>query len=185
MMNLKNLLICAVAIAAAPVFAAESGLKPGESITPFHPTHIAGPLADSTKCFPCTYQAYPQVQVWVHGDDMKNVVSIAESLSKAISGHASKKFKAMIVLLVDPAQAEATKAAALEAMQGRKVEGVAVAVLPHNDKAVAAYKINTSKDVRNTVFVYRDWKVAQTMVNLKADEKGLTALNQAIESVVK
>ena len=33
-----------------------SGLNKGEDVTPFHPNHFAGPLANSTNCFPCTFQ---------------------------------------------------------------------------------------------------------------------------------
>lgn len=184
-MKTKTLLAIAAAAIAMPVLAAQSGLKAGEMVTPFHPTHIAGPLANSTKCFPCTFQARPQVQVWVNGDDMGNVVKIAESLAKAIKANEKSEFKAMIVLVTDAGKTDATKEAALTAMKGKAVDGVSVAILPRNDAAVAAYKVNLSGEVKNTVFVYKDWKVAATMVNLKSDAKSLDSLTAAIANVAK
>ena len=63
-------LVGATAVAAF-AFGANSGISVGENVTPFHPNHISGPLANSTNCFPCTFQNRPQVQVWVNGDDLK------------------------------------------------------------------------------------------------------------------
>jgi hypothetical protein len=39
--------------------------------------------------------------------------------------------------------------------------------------------------VKNTVLVYKNWKVAQTMTNLKADEAGVKSLNAAIAKIAK
>lgn len=49
---------------------------------------------------------------------------------------------------------------------------VGVAVINKDHEAVTSYKINF---VKNTVFVYKNWKVTHKMVNLKADASGLAA----------
>lgn len=162
-----------------------SGLKPGQQVTPFHPKHLAGPLAGSDKCFPCTFQNRPQVQVWVNGDSAKNVLPIATTLSKAMKAHSGKEFKALVVFLTTPQTAAKTEAAVQEAAKNPATSGVGMALLDTKDEAIANYKINTAADIKNTVFVYKNWKVENTFVNLKADDKGLGDLNKAIENVAK
>lgn len=182
----KPLLIAASAIAlSVSAFAAvTSGLKPGESITPFHPSHVAGPLAGTDKCFPCTYQSRPQVQVWVNGDNAENVSKIAKALDASMAKNEKKEFKAMIVMLVDKNNKDEVKKAAKEKAKAANLKHVAIALLDRNDEAVKKYKVNLDDEVMNTVFVYRNWRIADTMVNLKADEKGLASLNGAINRVI-
>jgi len=179
-MRMKTILTSLVALVmAAPAFAgADSGLKPGDSVTPFHPKHISGPLAGSDKCFPCTFQARPQVQVWVNGDDEANVQAIIKDLQANIDEHKSADFKAMVVVMVDDVN---MKMEACETCM--ECKDVAVAVISKSDPAVKAYKINTDASVKNTVMVYKNWKVSETFVNFKADEAGCATLCKAIATV--
>jgi hypothetical protein len=185
---MKKAIYGSVAIAALSVSAfallggANSGLKPGENVTPFHPKHITGPLAGSDKCFPCTYQQRPQVQVWVNGDDLTNVTAIAKNLQKNIVSHKGSEFKAMVVFVSNDA---AKLAPALKEAAKNGAPDVAMSVISPKDEAVEAYKINLSPEVKNTVIVYKNWKVDQTMVNFKATDKGLEALNGAIAKIAK
>lgn len=183
-MNIKSVLIgtaaVAVVAASALAFAPKSGLNPGENISAFHPRHIAGPMAGTDKCFPCTYQARPQVQVWVNGDNAENVNAITKFLNQEVKENKDKEFKAMVVLVDTGKGIGAFDAWA----KGLKDSKVAIAVLPASNEAVKAYKFNVSSDVKNTVYVYKNWKVEASMVNLKADEKGLKALDGAISKVI-
>jgi len=160
-----------------------SGLKPGESVSPFHPTHVAGPLAGSTDCFPCTFQNRPQVQVWVNGDDSANISKIVSTLNMAVEKNKAKEFKAMVVILA-PAGKKAGVVAKVKSMMPNAKFPTAIAILEMNDEAVSNYKVNTSAEIKNTVFVYKNWKVADTMVNLKADAAGIKSLNGAIAKIV-
>lgn len=173
-------LVCASAAFAAPL---NSGLKPGESVTPFHPKHLAGPLAGTTNCFPCTFQNRPQVQVWVNGDDEKNVAALAGNLSKAMQTYKGSEFKALVVVLTDKANQSKAEAMVAKAAKMPGLAGVGMAVLDKSSEAVEAYKINTSADVKNTVFAYKNWKVADKFVNLKADSAGLAKLNGAVATI--
>lgn len=167
------------AAVAAMAFTVDSGLKPGENVTPFHPKHLSGPLAKTDKCFPCTFQNRPQVQVWVNGDEMGNVHSIAKTLNKAMDGN--KDFKALVVFVTDGNNdALASKIEKAAATPG--LGAVGMAVLDKSNEAIKAYKINL--EAKNTVFVYKNWKVEQKFVDLKGDEKGLAKLNEAIKSVL-
>ena len=162
-----------------------SGLAKGEDVSPFHPNHFSGPLANTTNCFPCTFQNRPQVQVWVNGDSPQNVAKIAETLNSAMKANGKSEFKALIVFVADGAKAEKAKADGLALVKKEGLGGVAMATISPSNEAVKAYKINTGPDVKNTVLVYRNWKVQDKMVNLQANAAGLKALDSAIATIVK
>ena len=170
-------------VAAAFAYGANSGLNKGEKVTPFHPNHFAGPLKNSTNCFPCTFQARPQVQVWVNGDNAGNVVAIAKSLSASMKKYDSKEFKALVVFVADKKDVESVRSTVLAATKG--IDNVGMAVIAKNDESISNYKINLSSEVKNTVFAYKDWTVQNKMVNLKADKAGLMDLDNAIAKLVK
>lgn len=177
--------LVATAAFAIPAFAGalSSGLNTGQSVSPFHPKHISGPLKDTTECFPCTFQNRPQVQAWVNGDDAKNVLPIAKSLSTAMKTYKGKEFKALVVFLTTPENAAKTEAAVRVAAKTPGTEGVGMAVLRTDDEAVSNYKVNIAAGVKNTIFVYKNWKVADKFVNLKADASGLKTLNTSIAKI--
>lgn len=161
-----------------------SGLKAGENVVPFHPKHISGPLANSDRCFPCTFQQRPQVQVWVNGDDMKNVASIAKVLDKAMATYSAKEFKALVVFVTNPQNVGKVTEMVKSASAQPGLKSVGMAVIDKDNQAVSDYKINLSGDIKNTVFVYKNWKIAKTFVNLTGDAKGLDALSGAISGIV-
>ena len=175
-------LVGATAVAAF-AFGANSGIGVGENVSPFHPKHISGPLANSTNCFPCTFQNRPQVQVWVNGDDLKNVQAIAKTLNGAMEKNS--EFKALVVFVTSKENSEKVAGAVKEASQMPGLGKIGMALIDKNDDSISNYKINLGGDVKNTVFVYKNWKVAQKFVNLKGDDKGLGELNGAIASIVK
>ncbi|MBS1714252.1 MAG: hypothetical protein JST30_07930 [Armatimonadetes bacterium] len=183
----KVVLVAAVAaIVALPVMAlngVESGLAKGESVTPFHPDHINGPLKGTDKCFPCTFGKRPAIQVWVNNDDMKNVAKIAESLQANIDSHKAQEFKAMIVVLTN--DKAATKMQIGKALDLGKVKDVAISLIAPNHEAIKAYKINTDSSVKNTFLLYRDWTVANKFVNVKLDDKACGEMCEAISGLVK
>ncbi|MBL8065392.1 MAG: hypothetical protein JNM34_05980 [Chthonomonadaceae bacterium] len=178
----------AVAAVALPVFASvESGLKPGDRVTPFHPEHVVGPLAGTKNCFPCTFQSRPAVQVWVHGDSQENVASIVKCLKQNMEDHKAKEFKAMVVMVADSAsQKEDMKSMIADHCKEMGKDGVAIAVIDRDNEALKAYKINLDPSVKNTMIVYKDWKVAKTLVNVKmSDEKACGESCGAIALVTK
>ncbi len=150
--------------------AAKAGLKLGESVTAFHPRHLSGPLAGTTNCFPCTFQNRPQTQIWVHGDSEANVGAVAKMLDGEMTSKSGKEFKALVVVLYDKggeAQAEAF-AKAIPGKYGAKRVGVAV--LPTTSEYVANYKIDLK--AKNTVYVYKDWKVTAAYADVNAAKDG-------------
>jgi hypothetical protein len=172
--------LVAAAVVAAPV---ASGLKRGESVTPFHPKHLAGPLAGTSNCFPCTFQNRPQAQIWVNGDNAKNVVALAGTLSKSMKTYSGKEFKGLVVFLTTPATAAKVEAEVKKAAKDPSLTGVGMALIDTKNEAVEAYNINTDPTVKNTVIVYKDWKVADSFVNLTAADT--TKLEKAIAGITR
>ena len=164
---------------AVPVFAfspVDSGLKLGESVTPFHPQHVSGPDAGTDTCPPCKYGNRPAVQVWSNMDDEANTMAIAKNLSDQVASSKTELKAFMINLSSCDACIDGTKTMAGKA----GLKNIAMAYLPKTDEAVSAYKVNTESTVKNTVFVYKNKKVVAKFVNLKADKAGLKSLNDAI-----
>lgn len=172
--------LLAVAALALPALAADSGLSVGDKVPVFHPNHVTGPDAGTTKCPPCTYGERPAVQVWVRGDSSENVTKIAGLLNDLAKG--DENFKAFMIFISD--DTEKIKAKLEKVAKENDFGKIAMAYLAPDDKAIEAYKINLADDVKNTVFIYRDKKVAAKFVNLQADEQGIAGLNEAVAKVI-
>jgi hypothetical protein len=187
-MNRFTILGTLAVTAALPALAAPlaSGLKPGERVSPFHPQHIAGPLAGTSNCFPCTFQNRPQVQVWINGDNSKNALAFAGTLSKAMKSYQGKEFKGLVVFVTTPATEAAAAKAAKMVSESPTAAGVGVALIDAKNEAITDYKINTDADVKNTVFAYKNWEVKDKFVNLQAStDDGRSKLEKAIAGIAK
>jgi len=163
---------------------AESGLKVGEFVTAFHPHHITGPHKGTDTCPPCTYGVLPAVQVWVNGDDLKNVEAITKLLNDRVGNWEKSKFKAFVIVVASPDK----KAAAIkeiETIAAKTSSKIPIAWIEKNNDAIGAYKVNTNAVVKNTILVYKDMKVSAKFTNLTANEKGLADLNAAIDGITR
>ena len=171
---------------AIPILAAgvNSGLSVGEMVTPFHPNHVVGPDKGTDTCPPCKYGARPAVQVWVNGDNMSEVEAIAKALNKAVISNKDKSLKGFVIVVTDQAKSASVAKELVAIGEKNKISDIGMAWLPKGNEAIGAYKYNVSADVKNTVFVYENKKVAAKIVNLKADAKGLGELSKAISQIV-
>jgi bacterioferritin-associated ferredoxin len=181
--------IAAVAALATSVVAMrgiESGLKPGESVSPFHPKHLSGPLAGTDKCFPCTYKAAPQVQVWVNHDSVENCVKIANELQRAMDMHKAEKVQAMMVFVGMSKDCPGCLAHANEVIEKSDAKDVQFSVVGKDDEAVKAYKINLDKSVKNTVIAYKGWKVVTNVANVEGAAKDTCgSVCKAVDSLLQ
>ncbi len=174
--------LAALAIASLGLAGAMSGLKPGESVTPFNPDHISGPLAGTTKCFVCANGRRPSVQVWVNGESAQYVAKLAEHLEGQVQSHKEQQLRALIVVLTKD---KAGTAKEYKNLIGDKASDVCLALLSPSDAAVGHYKINLDGSVKNTVMVYRDMKIEHAMTNVSLDPKGEKQLDGALAAVLK
>lgn len=172
-----------VAALALPALASiDSGIAVGKTVTPFHPNHVSGPDKGTNNCPPCTYGNRPAVQVWVNGDDMKNVAVVAKTLNDAVKKNSGSEFKAFIIVLTDPANSKTVAGDLQKLAKDTGASDIGIAYLLKTDSAVKAYGINLSSDVKNTVLVYKNKKVASKFVNL--DLTGKTTRNADLASAI-
>jgi len=127
------------------------------------------------------------VQVWVSADSLKNVAGIASALEKACEASGSKDLRAFVVFinhLEQPGDEIGKELAAWAEKNGWKRVSVAYLAGP-NARPVSDFKISLDVRVRNTVFLYRDRMLRDRFINLKADEKGIAALQASIAELLK
>ena len=178
---IKEFVFGAIAVAAIAFPGINSGLSVGESVTPFHPSHVTGPDKGTDTCPPCKYGARPAVQVWVNGDSTENVAKLASILNKAAGKN--ENFKGFVIFVTDNKDQTAGTVKSIASHHG--FESIGMAVIEPKNEAINNYKINLDKDVKNTVIVYKNKKVMAKFVNLEANDKGLNELNGAIAGVTK
>jgi len=100
------------------------------------------------------------VQVFVNTDSTDDVVAIAKQLSQAVKRHAKDELKAFLVFI----KADEKEVAKLA--EDNKIDNIGFLLLKgSDDPALKGYKINTDKDVRNTVIVYTHKTVTSKFVN--------------------
>lgn len=181
---LGSLTLAAMALAGPE--APTSGVGKGAALPAYNPSHVTGPDKGTSTCPVCKYPRNPAVQVWINNDDEKNVVALASELEKIAKANASAKFKAFVVYLNPDRESADRISARLQNLGNKlKLEQVSLVYLPGPDHpAVKGYGINVDPSVRNTVFVYKERTVESKFVNLKADEKGLAALREAVAKVI-
>lgn len=180
----SSLVIGGLAVVALAV-SLDSGLKVGETVTPFHPRHVSGPHKGTTACPPCTYGNKPQVQAWINYDDPANVDAIVKLLDESVTSRGKAGLKTFVIHLTNEAKIPEMSKKLVAYADSKGYDQVAIAVLPSNDEAVDNYKINVTPDVKNTIIVYKNRKVEAKFVNLKADAKGLGELSAAIDGITK
>lgn len=160
---------------------ANSGLNVGEAVTPFHPKHITGPDKGTDTCPPCKYGARPAVQAWVSpSENPDTVMALAKTLSANVEAHKAADLKGFMIMLTMCAGCEGKAAKFAEKA---KLENIGIATLAFEDKAVKNYKVSLEKEVKNTVIVYKDKKVAAKFVNLTDSKEDLAKLEAAIAGV--
>lgn len=174
--------LAAVSLAVPAIaFAPTSGLALGETVTPFHPAHVAGPDAGTEKCPPCTYGNRPAVQVWVTGDSLENVGKFHKMLSTGVEMHGKQEFKAFIVVVGDDLKKNAEWAKWAESV---KTGNVGVTWVAKDSSYIKQYKINTDGSVKNTVLFYKDKSVTSNLVNVNL-EKDMAAIHSAVMTTLK
>lgn len=173
--------LAVLALPAVAMIGVESGLDVGDTVSMMAPTHLSGPDKGTKNCPSCTYGDRPAVQVWLSPTETpENIEAIAKTVSKAVKKNKKAEFKGFLINLTfcDDCVDKAEKTA-----KHFKYDNISFATLASSDKAVKSYKINTSKEVTNTIFVYKNKKVVAKFVNLKADKYGLAKLEAAIAKV--
>lgn len=109
--------------------------------------------------------------------------ALVKSLNEAVNSNKDQELKAFFIFADDNGKALSPKLTKLA--DETKAHDVALAYIGRDDYSVGAYKINLVPEMKNTVLLYRNKRVTNKFVNLKADEKGLAELKSAIAELVK
>ncbi len=147
-----------------------SGLEIGSGCPAFDPHHVSGPDKNSTTCPMCKYGIRSQgLMIWVNDTDLKSLEPILTRLESEISTRGVRRFR-VFVMYMNPEKkpiGEAMREAS-DVASRLKLKQVALTVIPEpNDpKSAALYRLNTTSEVRNTVFVYSKRKVVSKTINL-------------------
>lgn len=182
---MRNALLGSIAVMALalPAFASapDSGLNVGEMVSAFHPTHVGGPDKGTDTCPPCKYGNRPAVQVWHNHDADENLVAVINHLDGKVAA-SKKELKAFAIRVAfcDGCAGENTKLAEMV-----KAPNVGIAHINASDEAIEAYKYNIDREVKNTIFVYKNRKVVAKFVNFTADKASFAKLDAAIAQVEK
>jgi protocatechuate 3,4-dioxygenase beta subunit len=137
-----------------------SGLRPGETVEPWNPLHVAGPDRGTNTCPVCTYLEKPVVVVFAK--DTPNTAALTAKL-EALAAEKRKTGLRVVVAVVDAGPERLARLAA-----DLKIAGVALCHLnpKTREKDLRAYKIDPAAE--NTVMVYKDYTVTDTLVDLPA-----------------
>ncbi len=177
----------ATCLAAAPILglaALSSGPKPGHVVYAFEPFHVTGPDAMTRTCPVCKYGAEPAVQVWVNHESTATIGKIGQTLQNEINVHGLPNFRAFIVFVEPKSASRKNIVSHLKAISSKyKIPDVALIYVRQGDSSLSEYKINTSRNVHDTVFAYKKMKVTQSYINLQANKAGIADLKSAVASV--
>ena len=137
-----------------------SGLRPGETVEPWNPLHVAGPDRGTNTCPVCAYLEKPVVVVFAR--DTPNTAALTARL-EALAADKRKTGLRVVVGVVDAGPERLARLAA-----DLKIADVALCHLnpKTRDKEQKAYRIDPAAE--NTVIVYKDYTVTETFVNLPA-----------------
>lgn len=169
--------------ATASYLGIDSGLGRGQPLPAYEPKHVTGADAGSNTCPVCKYGALPAVQVWVNGLPDANVAALATHLDGITEKHntGGLHLKTFIVFRSD--RGAAIETTLKDLADQRRLQQVALAWLPVGAEPFKEYEINP--EARTTVFVYKNRRVNDKFVNLKADAEGLKALDGAIKKILE
>ncbi|HEY7154387.1 MAG TPA: YceI family protein [Gemmataceae bacterium] len=156
-----NFLAFSVALlVAAPPAELRSGLQRGEEVAAWNPIHVAGPDKGTRACPVCTYLERPVVIVFTRDGD--NAAALAEQLEKLVAANEGKDLKGFVIVL------DATPDRLAKMAAEKRIAKIGLCYLDPRtkDKDLELYKIHPQ--ARNTILVYRDYKVTANFVNLDA-----------------
>jgi hypothetical protein len=125
------------------------------------------------------------VQVWTNGEDRENLSKLVNALEKHTVDRSGAQLQTFIIVLTDKEGRDEVARKLTEIAGATRASKIHLTYLDRGDNGVRGYRVNLAPEVKNTIFVYRDRRVTDKFVNLKADEEGLRSLNDAIVKITQ
>ena len=124
------------------------------------------------------------VQAWVNGPDEATITELAKTLDDSMVKHADKQLKTFIIVLVSKDEVTSTQKLLSGIALKTGCNQVALAYLPKDDEAVSDYEVNTSPEVKTTIFVYKNRTIDSKFVNLESTDAGMAKLESSVSKMV-
>ena len=156
-----------------------SGLEIGENCPSFGPTHLSGPNRGTKTCPMCAYGQDQGLLIWLNNDDFKGLASLSETLESQSQKRGLRQLRVFIMYMNPHGMPTKEVERALQDVAGKvTLKNVALTYVPSpkDPGTSAAYRINPSLDVRNTVMVYKKRRVIEKRTNFEPTADNLVKL---------
>ena len=156
-----------------------SGLAIGSNCPAFDPKHVSGADKGKTACPMCKYGYQQGIMVWINESNMEQIESFARRLESEMQKRGVKKLRVFLIHMnptnknLGSLESELINWAAKQDL--RKVALVYIPT-PNDPESSQLFEINTSPEIKNTVFVYKKRKVAAKWVNIDYDDLSLSTI---------
>lgn len=157
-----------------------SGLDVGTPCPAFDPLHLSGADKGKKVCPMCKYGYGQGVMVWFNHSNLDHMKEFVLSLESEMATRGEKNLRVFLIYM-NPFYKQTTDKESqivgrkLKAWcEEQRLEKVAFTWIPSpvDPETAGVYKINP--EAKNTIFVYKNRRVAAKWVNVEYDEKTLT-----------
>ena len=156
-----------------------SGLAIGSNCPAFDPKHVSGADKGKTACPMCKYGYQQGIMVWINETNLDQIESFAKRLESEMQKRGEKKLRVFLIHMnptnnnLDKLESELINWAVKQDL--KKVALVYIPT-PNDPESSELFQINTSPEIKNTVFVYKKRRVAAKWVNIDYDEASLNTI---------
>jgi protocatechuate 3,4-dioxygenase beta subunit len=162
---------------------AQSGLLPGEECPAFSPRHAFGKDKSSKACPMCKYGYKQGVMAWINNDDWLSIKKLGQFLETKIAENGFDNMQAFIIYMnpgkLNPAEID-FKLNELAKNAGLKNVALLYVPSPGDSKTSALYRLNPGKQIKNTVFIYKERRVIDKFINLDDTSEQLSMLMSSL-----
>ena len=156
-----------------------SGLAIGSNCPAFDPKHVSGADKGKTACPMCKYGYQQGIMVWINETNMDGIKNFAKSLETEMQKRGEKKLRVFLIHM-NPTNKDLRSLESelinWAATQDLKKVALVYIPTPNDPESSELFQINTSPEIKNTVFVYKKRRVAAKWVNIDYDEASLNTI---------
>lgn len=163
-----------------------SGLALGSNCPAFDPIHLSGVDSGKTACPMCKYGYGKGVMVWFNHSNLDHMSEFVKTLETEMQQRGERNFRVFLVYMnpfyktTSETERDIIRKKLKEWCRLQNLQKVAMTWIPSpvDEETAGLYKINP--DAMNTVFVYKQRKIAAKWVNIEYDK---TSLNDIMENI--
>jgi len=161
----------------------KSGLSVGEYCSAFDPEFVSGPDKGKKKCPMCSYGSGQGLLIFWNNRDLTQMWSLLQKLDNEIAEKGFDKIRVFSIYTnTEKANINVVENLLTSGTMQHKVQHCAVAFMPLRSEIdpIEEYKLNTNREIKNTIFVYKKRKVIDKFVNYESDDINLLLAKLAL-----